>query len=299
MTNDTRSLWEVYESETEPWKKGRSILILTGLFYFVMQALIFAATVLSGFVETTVILAGNAVVFWFLFYLIWVGVHWIRWVCGAWNMILGFCLIIWGWRDSNPIVAALGVIAFIIGVCFCLSPSVYLFARRQRENMRWQEAVLIGVVCFFVLGSLGIGFVGLQFVHQQRETEASRFSDEVAQKIYSEQDIDWALAHVSPRSLQNHGQERMKYFLIDTTRQLGKFEHISAARAVVRMSLQLPSTFTATAQVTSEAKTSRGTVELHAVLLDVGQGWEIDRMWWEPLARKQDFVPGEIKFIDE
>src|SRR6185503_19416321 len=123
MTNETRSLWEVYESETEPWKKGRTILILTGLFCLVMQALFFAATVLSGFVETAVILAGNAVLIWFLFYLIWVGVHWIRWVCGAWNMIAGFCLIIWGWRDSLPVQEILGVICLVIGVCFCLSSS--------------------------------------------------------------------------------------------------------------------------------------------------------------------------------
>src|SRR4051794_11966800 len=103
MTNETRSLWEVYESETEPWKKGRTILVSVAVFYFIIQALIFAAVTLGGYVEQAIFLAANVIVFWFIFYLIWIGIHWLRWICGAWNVVLGFCLIIWGWRDANPV----------------------------------------------------------------------------------------------------------------------------------------------------------------------------------------------------
>jgi hypothetical protein len=211
--------------------------------------------------------------------LIWVGVHWLRWVCGAWNMILGFCLLIWGWRDANAVDAIFGAIFFFIGVCFGLSPSVYSFALRQRESVRWKEAVLIGLACLFVLVSLGIALLGLGFVHQQRTAEASRFGSEAAYRIYNQHDVEWALAHVSARSLQNNGETRMRYF-VTATERLGKFDRISATHAMVRMGLQLPNRFVADAEVISQADTDSGPVQLHALLLDGGQGWQIDRMWW-------------------
>jgi hypothetical protein len=279
MSNETRSLWEVYESETEPWKRGRTILVLIGLFYFIIQALFFAVATFAGSVEQTVVFAVNALVFWFVFYLIWIGVHWLRWVCGAWNIVLGFCLIIWGWRDVNPVDAILGVICFVIGVCFCLSPSVYVFAHRQRESMRWIEAVLIAAACFLALLSLGAAFLGLSFLHQQRAVEASRFGDEAAQRVYKDLDMEWALAHVSARSLKDHGEERMRYFL-GTVKELGKFEQIFAARAAVQIGLRLPNKFRTDAAVVSRARTVTGPIELHALLFDTGDGWEIDRMWW-------------------
>src|SRR3954471_5372816 len=281
MTNETRSLWEVYDSEVEPWRRGRTILVLIGLFYFLVQALMFAVYTLTGFLDYAVIFAGNVVIFWFIFYLIWVGVHWLLWVCGAWNIVAGFCLIIWGWRDDLPVQTVLGVICFVIGICFCLSSSVYFFARRQRENLRWKEAVLIAAVCLLIFVSLGMGFLGLMIIHHQRATDASRFADETAQHIYTDHDMQWALAHVTARSLQQRGPERLRYFL-GTVRDLGRFEQISAARAQVRMGLQLPNTFTAYAEAIADAKTADRTLELHTVLVDTGQGWEIQRMWWIP-----------------
>ena len=71
----------------------------------------------------------------------------------------------------------------------------------------------------------------------------------------------------------------MRYFVAAVER-LGRFERISATRAIVRMGLQLPNRFVADAEVISEAKTDSGPVQLHTVLLDGGHGWEIDRMWW-------------------
>src|SRR4051794_3465847 len=287
MTNETRSLWEVYDSEVEPWRRGRTILVLIGLFYFLVQALMFAVYTLTGFLDYAVIFAGNVVIFWFIFYLIWVGVHWLRWVCGAWNLVAGFCLIIWGWRDGVPIQTVLGVICLAIGVSFCLSSSVYFFARRQRENLRWKEALLIGAVCLLVLVSLGMGLLGLAIIHHQRASDASRFADETARHIYTDQDMEWALAHVTARSLQERGPERLRYFL-GTVKNLGKFEEISGARTNVRIGLHFPDTFTAYAESIADAQTDRGTLELHTVLLDAGHGWEIDRMWWTPGASPQN-----------
>src|SRR5215210_1452118 len=118
MAEETRSLWEIYDSEIEPWRKGRRILISIGGFFFASQLVTFAVFALGGDLLKALIYAGNTVLFWFVFYLIWIGVHWLRWICGGWNMIIGFCMIIWGWRDSDGIGAMFGLICFVVGVCF-------------------------------------------------------------------------------------------------------------------------------------------------------------------------------------
>src|SRR5215212_5405726 len=279
MADETRSLWEIYDSEIEPWRKGRTILVLIGGFFFFVQLLTFAAFTLGGNLERALIFAVNVVFFWFVFYLIWIGLHWLRWVCGGWNMIVGFCLIIWGWRDENGIDAVLGLICFSVGVCFCLSSSVYFFAKRQRENMRWKEAVLVAGCCVLVLISLGTGLVGLAFIQHQRATEASEFANEAADHIYKDRDAGWALAHVSRRSLQEDGQKRLRYYL-QSIRSLGTFEQISSAHAAVRTGLRLPNRLSSDAEVISKAKTEAGWIDLHARLFDEGDGWQIDRMWW-------------------
>jgi hypothetical protein len=293
MSNETRSLWEIYDSETEPWKKGRMILILVGFFYLLTQGLIFAATILSGNIEWTLTFAVNAVFCWFLFYLIWIGVHWIRWICGAWNAVLGFCLIIWGWRDGDAFGAGLGAICLLIGIYLCLSPSVYEFARRQRETVRWKEALLIAVVCLLVIGSFGSALLGLGLVQLQREKEASLFAEEAGRRVYLDRDMEWMLAHVTAQSLEHHGKERMTNFFANNRKRLGNIEQISAAHAIVHTSLKLPSTFSSDAQVTAEAETAAGPVELHTVMFDFGHGWEIDQMWWRFEPMPENFAPAQ------
>ena len=62
---------------------------------------------------------------------------------------------------------------------------------------------------------------------------------------------------------------------------------ISAARAQVRMGLQLPDTFTSYAEAIAEAKTADRTLELHTVLVDAGQGWEIERVGGRPARQRR------------
>ena len=280
MANENRSLWEIYHSETEPWCKGRTILLSIAFFYFVVQITGFAAAVLSGNIERALGFTVIAMLFWLLLYLIWIGLHWVRLVWGGWNMISGFGLLIWGWRDSSGYETTLGAITLLIGTYLCLSPSVYSFARRQRETVRWQEAVLIAVVCLLVIISIAAALLGLQFVHIQREREAARFAEEVAQRVYLDHDFDWTLAHVTPTSLEDDGRERLRYFFSAVRRQLGEIRSISGAQATVSLRFRLPSTFASDAQVISNAESAAGPVELHARLLEEGSGWEVDRMWW-------------------
>src|SRR5437899_3246249 len=141
MPQETRSLWEQLDSEVEPWRRGRVALISIAALNFVLQALDIALHMLLGDIERVLFDAAVFVLFWLQFYFIWIGVHWIRWLAGAWAGVTGFCFIIWAVRDNNPVMGVFGAINLMVATYFCFSSSVYFFAKRQRETIRWKEAV--------------------------------------------------------------------------------------------------------------------------------------------------------------
>jgi hypothetical protein len=48
---EERSLWEIYDSETELWRRGRVILVLIALFYFLTQSLVILGALFIGSLE--------------------------------------------------------------------------------------------------------------------------------------------------------------------------------------------------------------------------------------------------------
>jgi hypothetical protein len=187
VPEESRSLWEQLDSKIEPLRRGRIILISIAAFYIITQSLILAATIFLGDIERFLIFGVGAVFFWLLFYFAWIGVHWIRWLWGGWNLIIGFCLLIWAWRDMSGLETLSAAIAVLIGA-YLLSPSVYFFASEQRKMVRGKEAVLLAVVCLLVLCSIGAGMTGLWMLRNQRLQEAIEFADVAAQHVYAEPD---------------------------------------------------------------------------------------------------------------
>ena len=43
MPQDTRSLWEQFDSEVEPWRRGRAVMATIGAFYFLIPAVLCVA----------------------------------------------------------------------------------------------------------------------------------------------------------------------------------------------------------------------------------------------------------------
>src|SRR5438105_10984760 len=103
MSEETRSLWEIYDSEVPPWRRGRTILTCIAFFHFLLQCLLAIGLALSGNLDRIFFFGLAAVLFWLQFYFVWIGVRWLRWLWGAWNVATGFCLIIWAWRDLSAI----------------------------------------------------------------------------------------------------------------------------------------------------------------------------------------------------
>lgn len=281
MPQDTRSLWEQLDSEVEPWRRGRMVLIIIGTFYFLLQVSVFIATVKDGNIEGVLVFGSACAVFWLLFYFIWIGVQWVRWVAGAWSGINGFIFLIWALTDSNGLFAAVGSINLIIGAYLCLSPSVYFFAKHQQEKRNWLHSLAVGVVFVLLFITFVIGSVGLFVYHGRLYDDAVQFADQAAEHIYTDQDREWMFAHFSPDEIAAVSPEGLNAFFRDNAGRVGPVLQISTPSGPMQLVYHFPAEFTSSAQLIAEGKSSYGPVRIYFSISDRGDGWKIDRTWWE------------------
>ena len=186
MTEGGRSLWELYDSEVPPWKGGRTILACIALSHFVLQCLVALAFVLGGSAVRVFAFGFVAVIFWLLFYFVWIGVAWLRWLWGVWNLATGFCLLIWAWRDLSGLETVFGTMNMVIGA-YLFSPSVYFFARHQKKTTHWKEALLFVAGCFLIMCNVAAVAFGFWFFLEQHRRDACHFTDDAGQHIYVDQ----------------------------------------------------------------------------------------------------------------
>ena len=118
--------------------------------------------IFSGNIERVFALALGATIFWLCFYFIWIGVHWVRWLSAGFSGLIAFAKLIWGMRDGNAVYIIDGTIGFIIAASHLgLAPSVYFFAIRQKETVRWKESIAVAAVFLLLLLSFGTGMITL------------------------------------------------------------------------------------------------------------------------------------------
>ena len=95
MREDTRSLWEQYDSEVEPWRRGRVILVLIGALNLVLQGPNITAQIALANIELLLPTISAFVVFWLL--LIGSGgllVGGVRWSASLFSFAAGFMVTI-------------------------------------------------------------------------------------------------------------------------------------------------------------------------------------------------------------
>jgi hypothetical protein len=136
-------LWREVVGDTEPWRRGRIFLVVLAVWVLATQIIGIGSSVLLGQIERVLAAAIGGIVFWLLFYFIWIGVHWVRWICGGSMALLAFAHLIWGIRDGNLIRLISGSLNFPVAAYLALAPSVYFFALRQKERVRWKESLAV------------------------------------------------------------------------------------------------------------------------------------------------------------
>ena len=282
MERETRSLWEQLDSDVEPWRRGRMVLIVIGAYYLLLQGL---GIYQKASLENLEALMGFAIfcaVFWLLFYLIWIGINWIRWLAGAWLGLSGFSFLIWALRDGDLVLAAAGVINCLIATYFCISPSVYFFAKRQRESRSWLHSGMVVAVFVLLSFTFFIGSVVLFAYRARAEAGAIEFTQEAAIHIYGDQDREWMFANLSPVDVAASTRANLNAFFEQNVGRVGPVLQISTPTAAsLRLIYHFPTLFTFRAQMSADGKSSFGPVRVHFWISDNGDGWRIDRTWWE------------------
>jgi len=273
--------WEQLDSEVEPWRRGRVVLISIGSFYLVLQAAVLRANLLLGNLEALLASAASCAVFWIFFYLIWIGVNWIRWLAGAWLGLSGFAFLIWGLRDQNALALIFGSINLVFATYFCLSPSVYFFAKRQRENRSWLHSGMIVGALLLLSVTFFIGALGLFGYRAHAQTSAIEFAQDAAQRIYGEQDRDWLLQHSTAAALANCKERSVMNVFDEAISFMGRVGHLSAATGNARIFYYFPVSFRGEAHMIVDGVSVYGHARLYFFLVDSGQGWQLQSIWWE------------------
>lgn len=281
MAEETRSLWEQLDSEVEPWRRGRVVLVVIGAANFLLQTVALAAGIILGDIEGLLAFASTFVLFWLLFYFIWIGVHWIRWIAGAWSGLAGFACLIWGWRDSNGYAVVFGCVNLVVGSYFCLSSSVYFFAKRQQERRSWTHSLLMAAVFALLSLTFFIGSVGLLGYKRQVQEDACHFADDAFAHIFSEHDTYFFLDHMTERALaESGGRARATKFLQGATLQAGDVHDIQRATGNLKVNYRFATNLRCAGIITTEGVGAKGPVLLRLDIVQVGQGWLIESVSW-------------------
>jgi len=281
MRDETRSLWEQLDSNVEPWRRGRVVLVLIALFACALQALTLAGQFLVGNAELLPTLIVDFALFWLQFYLIWIGVQWIRWLTAAWCVLTGFVFLIWALRDSNGYLVISGCVNLIIGSYLGLSPSVYFFAKRQREQRSWLHSLAVAAVFVLLIVSFFFAGVALQGFKAQLERDACDFAHEAFIHIFTEHDTEFFLDHLTERAVkESGGRTQLTKFLQYTAMQAGDIHDLEPPKGAFRLTYHFPSDFNFFGTVTAQGIGNRGAVLLRLDLIQRPEGWRIEMLNW-------------------
>jgi hypothetical protein len=286
MAEDSRSLWEQYHSEVEPWRRGRAVFVLVALLNLVLQGLDLTANIASGNIELLLPTLSGFVVFWLQFYLIWIGINWVRWLAAGWCGLVGFVLLIRGWVDGNSFLVVFGCINLVVGSYLGLSPSVYFFAKRQRERRNWVYSLSVAAIFGLMFLSFFMGGVGLLAYKAQLEAECGDFADEAFRRIFTNHDAEFLLDRMTEGCLAaGGGREQWTMFLQRTALQVGDVHDIKRASPNLKLTYSFPTNFRCTGTVTTQGTGTAGPIQLRLDVVQSNEDWRVETLEWHYLNR--------------
>jgi hypothetical protein len=284
MTSEPEPLWkQVVVGDTEPWRRGRLFLVLVGSLSLLAQGLVVVSGIVAGFIEFVLVQGIISLIFWLQFYFIWIGVHWVRWFNGGLSALYGFALIIWGIRDANPLSLIIGLYSFVVGCYMAFAPSVYFFAKRQKEAVRRTESIAIAFVFLVLFGTLAAGVVGLLGYRAHIEREARQFADTAFRRIFSEHDTEFFLEHASDRLLQVAGDRPgLTRFLQDATMRAGDVHDIQEPAGSLRFRYFFPLRLESEGPMSTNGYGDRSRIQMQIIIGDAHGDWQIHAIRWWP-----------------
>jgi len=282
VREDTRSLWEQYQWEVEPWRRGRLFLICFGLLSAVSDLLGCALLILGGLIEGLLVFGVARTLFWLQFYLIWIGVHWVRWLQGSLNAIQGFALFIWSLQSESGAMMTFGIFLMGTGIYLAFAPSIYFFAKRQQQRRSRQEALLAAAAFGVLLLSLAAGVAGLFRYKLWLQEDAENFADLAFTKIFAQHETYFLLDSVTPRLLEPpFGREYLTQFLRHAAIFAGDVHQIQKAKGQILVRYGFPFYLVAQGDLLSKAMGRNGPLLLRIRINGTAGDWKIDSVaWW-------------------
>ena len=218
----------------------------------------------------------------FLFF-IWVGRNWPRWIIVPFFALAGFANLIWGIRDGDGPLFIAGFGGLIFFAYLALAPSVYAFARHQRERIRLGESLIVAAVFVLLLGSLGSGLYAFYSYVVGVESEAFGFAATTFNQVFVYHDEEFLQSNLKDgeRAITpHHFIERLGDELGEPL-SVGEVERKFTTRLIARHlwvegKFQVPVIYG-----------SHGPVWVNIQVSRIGDGWQIDHIGW-------NFKPGKL-----
>jgi hypothetical protein len=279
---ETTPLWrEVVIGDTEPWRRGRLFLVILALIALLFQGLSLGHGIVTGAIEFVLVQGIFSVIFWLQFYFIWIGVHWVRWFNGGLSALYGFALIIWGFRDGSGVVGAIGLYSFASGCYLAFAPSVYFFAKRQRETVRRTESLFIALSFLVLLASLVAGVVGLLGYKANLERQARTFADHAFSRIFTDHDTEFLLENASPSLLNGPGgRAGLTKFLQQATMGAGDVHDIEQPVGTIRFWYSFPFRLASEGNIAASGTGTWNRIRMQLIIGEAGGEWKIHAIHW-------------------
>jgi hypothetical protein len=232
-------------------------------------------SIILGNLRVFLLALGLGVIFCFFLYFIWIGHNWARWVLAPLYACSGFFNLIAGIVQGNGLLFVLGIGGLILFSYLALAPSVYAFARHQREWIRPRESLIVAGILLLVLLSIGSGVYAFYSYVISLEGEALGFASNVFQNVFIYRDEEYLRDNLSD---ERHAMTPHD-FMTDLTRQLG--EPLKVGQPQARFTTKI-----VTRRLWVDGKfwipfnDSRGLVWVNMEVSRVGDGWQIDHLGW-------------------
>ncbi len=283
MTPEDSPLWLQAIPDREPWRRGRDAVCFITFFILLAEAAFLTWSIIQGNLNIFLLAVGvGAVAFLFLFF-IWIGRNWPRWILAPFFACGGFACFVWGITEGNGPLLLLGIGGLIFFSYLVLAPSVYAFARHQRERINLLEGLIVAAVFVLLMGSLGCGLYAFHSYVVGLESEAVSFAATTFNKVFVEHDGEFLQSNLKDEEREISPAQ----FIHRLDRELGeplsvgelesRFTTLAAARHLqVEGRFQFPVIYD-----------SYGPVWVNIQVSRIGEGWQIDHIGWS-------FRPGKI-----
>jgi len=275
-TKRIRTLWRQAIPDREPWRRGRFAIIVIASIVLLGEGLLAVMTVMSGHLEEFPARLLTGFLAALLFYFVWIGQNWVRWLIAPLFLVAGCWDFVWGIvRGDGPMLIA-GIASLIVFSYLAISPAVYAFAKHQRERVRLREVMAITGVSFLILLSLGSGVFAFSSYQSAVRADALEFVGLTFHRVFENRDPEFLATHSS--ATQKHSSPQAFINRIDA--ELGEVQSVGPVRATFQTKFvpyHLEFRGWATARVVCESAAMWVTIEISGK----ESAWQIEHVSWE------------------